>query len=187
MAVSNADGKSERATALAMLDTLPGQGPKTLGADKAYDTRDFVAACRAHKVSPPVASHQKPWVGSAIDGRTTRHAGYRASQILRRRIEEHLGWDKSIGRIRQTVFRGLRRVDQQFKLTMTANNLVRMARILLAPPKGSAPRKPKSLPMTVRQTTAMAHHFSVVLEPNADLFCEKQISAGEGVFQHPAR
>lgn len=138
-AVSSADGKSERATALAMLDTLPGQGPKTLGADKAYDTRDFVAACRMRKVTPHVASNQKRWGGSAIDGRTTRHAGYRASQVVRKRIEEHFGWGKSIGRIRQTVFRGLRRVDQQFKLTMTASNLVRMARILFVAPQGSTP------------------------------------------------
>lgn len=62
--------------------------------------------------------------GSAIDGRTTRHPGYRLSQIVRKRIEEHFGWGKTIGRIRQTVFRGLRRVDQQFKLTLTASSLL---------------------------------------------------------------
>ena len=73
--------------------------------------------------------------GSAIDGRTTRHAGYRISQVIRKRIEEHFGWGKTVGRIRQTVFRGIQRVDQQFKLTMTASNLTRMARILFAVPQ----------------------------------------------------
>ena len=55
----------------------------------------------------------------------------------RKRIEEHFGWGKTIGRIRQTVYRGLRRVDQHFKLTMTASNIVRRARILFAQPLGA--------------------------------------------------
>ena len=69
---------------------------------------------------------------SAIDGRTSRHAGYRASQVIRKRIEEHFGWGKTIGRIRQTVYRGIKRVDRHFKLTMVASNSTRMARILAA-------------------------------------------------------
>lgn len=73
--------------------------------------------------------------GSAIDGRTTRHAGYAVSQVIRKRIEEHFGWGKTVGRIRQTVYRGIGRVDQHFKLTMTASNLVRMGRILCAAPQ----------------------------------------------------
>lgn len=68
--------------------------------------------------------------GSAIDGRTTRHPGYAISQTIRKRIKEHFGWGKTVGRIRQTVYRGLRRVDQHFTLTMTASNIVRMARML---------------------------------------------------------
>ena len=68
--------------------------------------------------------------------RTTRHDGYRMSQTVRKRIEEHFGWGKTVGGIRQTVFRGLQRVDQHFKLTMTASNIVRMARILFAVPQG---------------------------------------------------
>ncbi len=58
---------------------------------------------------------------------------------MRKRIEEHFGWGKTVGRIRQTVFRGLQRVDQQFELTMTASNLTRMARILFAGPQGVRP------------------------------------------------
>ena len=67
-------------------------GHKTVGADKAYDVRDFVAGCRERGVTPYVASNVTHQGGSAIDGRTTRHAGYKASQVVRKRIEEHFGW-----------------------------------------------------------------------------------------------
>lgn len=136
--VTHANGFGEREAALAMLDTVPGARRKTLGADKGYDTRDFIAGCRQRRTTPHVASHTTRWGGSAVDGRTTRHTSYAASQIVRKRIEEHFGWGKTIGRIRQTVYRGLRRVDQQFKLTMTASNIVRMARILVGVPQGAA-------------------------------------------------
>jgi transposase len=132
--VTHADGFGERRAALAMLDALPPAGRRTVAADKAYDTRDFVGACRERKVTPHIACNDTRRGGSAIDGRTTRHPGYRLSQIVRKRVEEHFGWGKSVGRVRQTVFRGLRRVDQQFKLTMTASNLLRMARIPIAVP-----------------------------------------------------
>ena len=133
--VTHADGMGERAAALAMLDTLPGAHPKTVAADKAYDTRDFVDACRQRRITPHVASNDTRIGGSAIDGRTTRHPGYAISQTIRKRVEEHFGWGKTVGRIRQTLYRGLRRVDQQFKLTMTASNIVRMARMLSATPQ----------------------------------------------------
>jgi transposase len=136
--VTHADGFGERRAALAMLDTLPGKAAKTIGADKGYDMRDFVAGCRQRGVTPHVASNQAHQGGSAIDGRTTRHAGYKLSQVVRKRIEEHFGWGKTVGRIRQTVYRGLERVDQHFKLTMTASNIVRMARILCSQPQGAA-------------------------------------------------
>ena len=135
--VTHADGLGERAAALSMLDASPGAHPKTLGADKAYDTREFIDACRRRRVTPHVASNDTRNGGSAIDGRTTRHAGYAISQTIRKRIEEHFGWGKTIGRIRQTVYRGLERVDQHFKLTMTASNIVRMARILDGLPHGA--------------------------------------------------
>lgn len=137
--VTHADGMGERAAALAMLDTVPSTQPKTLGADKAYDTADFIADCRSRKVTPHVACNDTRRGGSAIDTRTTRHRGYALSQTIRKRIEEHFGWSKTVGRIRQTVFRGLPRVDQQFKLTMTASNIVRLARILFAVPQGAQP------------------------------------------------
>jgi hypothetical protein len=122
--VSHADGTGERMHALRMLDCVPGCHAKTIGADKAYDTADFVADCRTRKATPRG--------GSAIDGRTSRHRGYGVSPSIRARIEDHSGWGKTVGRIRQTVYRGLHAVDQQFKLTMSAGNLKRMARILVA-------------------------------------------------------
>lgn len=128
--VTHASGTSERAAALSMLDKVPGSGRKTVGADKAYDTSDFVKACRERNVTPHVAANVTHRGGSAIDARTIRHASYAISQTVRKRIEEHFGWGKVIGPIRQTLYRGIRKVDQQFKLTMTASNLVRIARIL---------------------------------------------------------
>lgn len=134
--VTHADGTGERTAALVMLDTLPGKRPRTVGADKAYDTEDFVAACRQRNVTPHVVCNDTRRGGSAIDARTTRHSGYDVSMVIRKRIEEVFGWGKSVGRLRQTVYRGLRKVDQHFKLTMTANNIVRMARMLFAGPQG---------------------------------------------------
>lgn len=136
--VTHADGYGERAAALAMLDAIAANGPRTLGADKAYDTKDFVAGCRDRGVIPHVATNDTRQGGSAIDRRTTRHAGYEVSQIIRKRIEEHFGWSKTVGRLRQTVYRGLRRVDQHFKLTIAASNIVRMARMPTAVPQGLA-------------------------------------------------
>ena len=136
--VSHADGFGERASALRLLDCVPGRHAKTLGADKGYDMRDFVRDCRARKVTPHVARNDAHQGGSAIDGRTSRHAGYGISQVIRKRIEEHFGWGKTVGRIRQTAYRGIKRVDQHFKLTMLASNLTRMARILAAVPQGAA-------------------------------------------------
>jgi transposase len=135
--VTHADGLGERAAALAMLDATPKRAIRTVGADKAYDTRDFVADCRARGVTPHLARNDGTHRRSAIDGRTTRHAGYAASQVIRKRIEEHFGWGKTVGRIRQTVYRGIARVDQHFKLTMTASNLIRMARMLSEVPSGA--------------------------------------------------
>lgn len=136
--VSHADGTGERVNALRLLDCTPGKHAKTVGADKAYDTRDFVAGCRMRKITPHVARNEARWGGSAIDGRTVRHGGYQVSQTIRARIEEHFGWGKTVGQLRQTMYRGLRKVDQHFKLTMVASNLRRMARILFAVPQGVA-------------------------------------------------
>ena len=137
--VTHADGYGEREAAKVMIGMIPGCGPKTLGADKNYDTAGFVDACRQIHVTPHVAMNLERPGGSAIDGRTARHAGYQTSQRIRKRIEEHFGWAKTVGRIRQTVFRGIRRVDQQFKLNMLASNIVRLSRMPGVVPEFAAP------------------------------------------------
>lgn len=129
--VSEATGKAERETALAMLAALPGAHRKTVAADKAYDTADFVAGVRELGITPHVAQNTTNRQ-SAIDGRTVRHPGYAVSQRTRKLIEERFGWAKTVGNIRQTVFRGLERVGQHFTLTMAACNLVRMRTLLAA-------------------------------------------------------
>jgi hypothetical protein len=102
--VTHADGFGERRAALAMLDALPPAGRRTVDADKVYDTRDFIDPCRRRDVTPDEACNDTRRGGSAVDARTTRHVGYRLSQIVRKRGEEHFGWGKAVGRLRQTVF-----------------------------------------------------------------------------------
>lgn len=98
----------------------------TVGADKGYDTRGFVKACREMKVTPHVARNTRRIGGSAIDARTTRHGGYAVSQRRRKCIEQCFGWGKAIGQIRQVMVRGLEKVGQLFTLTMAAYNLTRL-------------------------------------------------------------
>ncbi len=107
----------------------PGQTQITLGADKDYDTADFVADLRGMNVTPHVASKVK---GSAIDGRTMRHAGYAMSQRIRKQIEEAFGWGKTIGTAAKTMLRGTARVGFQFTLNMAAYNLTRLPKLLAA-------------------------------------------------------
>ena len=111
--LTHATGTAEPEAALAMLEALPAAGHKTVGADKAYDTAAFVASSRAAGVTPHVAQNIKAQRGSNIDGRTTRHAGYRISQVIRKRIEEANGWIKEVGGMAQTKLRGVKsgRVD----------------------------------------------------------------------------
>lgn len=127
--LTRADGFAERAAALTMIERhAPGSTRRlTLGADKGYDTSDFVTNLRAMCVTPHVAAKAK---GSAIDRRTTRHAGYTASQRKRKKIEEPFGWGKTVGPIAKTMLRGLKRVGGQFTLTMAAYNLACLPRLL---------------------------------------------------------
>jgi transposase len=120
-----ASGFAERAAALALLGALT-RGPRiTLAADKGYDIREFVAAIRLLGVTPHVAQNTSRRA-SAIDGRTTRHAGYAVSQRRRKRVEEIFGWLKTIGLMRKTRHRGTRRVDWMFTFALAAYNLVRI-------------------------------------------------------------
>jgi len=127
--LTRADGHAERRAALDMIHAYsPGSTRQlTLGADKGYDSADFVRDLRQACVTPHVAQKSRH---SAIDGRTTRHEGYALSQKHRKRIEETFGWGKTIGGLAQTVYRGLERVRSRFILTMAANNLARLPRLL---------------------------------------------------------
>ena len=105
-----------------------------MGGDKNYDTRPQVAALRELKFTPHVAQNTERPGGSAIDRRTTRHAGYTASQTKRKRVEEIFGWFKTVALMRKTHFRGLERVGWMFTWAAAAYNLVRMRNLLAATP-----------------------------------------------------
>jgi len=120
-----ANGTAEREAALGMVASLPGDQPVTLGADKNYDSKQFVAEARELKATPHVAQNNKRRK-SAIDGRTTRHPGYKISQQKRKRVEEIFGWMKTVGGMRKLRHRGLQLVGWMFTLTAAAYNLVRI-------------------------------------------------------------
>jgi hypothetical protein len=111
-------------------EARPETGHKTVGADKAYDTAAFVATSRAAGVTPHVAQNINAHRGSNIDGRTTRHAGYRISHVMRKRIEEANGWIKAVGGMAQTKLRGVERVAWTFVFKAAAYNLIRLPRLL---------------------------------------------------------
>lgn len=125
-ATSHATGKAEREVAANLLSDLSGMKKRTVGADKNYDTAEFVADCRAMNITPHVARNDNRNGGSAIDGRTSRHAGYAISQRSRKRVEEPFGWGKTIGLIRQMKVCGLSKVNGVFLMTMIGWNLTRM-------------------------------------------------------------
>lgn len=125
--VTEADGFAERDAAEAMLAKVAQKKRRiTVAADKNYDTKKLVKAMRKLKATPHVAQNTERRGGSAIDGRTTRHAGYAVSQKFRKRIEEVFGWLKTTGQFRQTRYRGVTKINWYFTLAVTAYNLVRM-------------------------------------------------------------
>jgi transposase len=127
VAATTSDGRAEREAAVDMLSDVADPDKRiTVGADKAYDTKGFVKECREMNVTPHVAQNINRTGGSAIDARTTRHAGYGSSQRKRKCIEQCFGWGKSIGPMRQVMVRGLDKVDQLLTLTMAAYNLTRL-------------------------------------------------------------
>ena len=121
-----ANGRAERDAALLMLEQVPGGKRVTAGADKGYDTAEFVAECRHLRVTPHVARNTGRRGGSAIDARTVRHPGYAVSQRRRKRIEECFGWLKDIALLRKLKHRGLFRVGWIFTFAAAAYNLVRI-------------------------------------------------------------
>jgi len=129
--VTLATGPAERKAAIEMVASIPGRHRITVGADKAYDTQDFVQDLRDHQATPHVAQNNKGR-RSAIDGGTTRHVGYSLSQRVRKRVEEIFGWTKTVAGLRKTKHRGRDRVDWMFVLAGAAYNLIRMRKILAA-------------------------------------------------------
>ena len=128
--VTPAEGVPEWEAAIEMLDRLPGGGRKTVAGDRAYDNKGFVAGCRKRRITPHVA--QFPTTRnrrSAIDGRTTRHPGYRVSQRFRKRVEEFFGWLKTIGGGRKLRYIGVARNRMWAEIGAAAYNLVRMTRL----------------------------------------------------------
>jgi len=123
--MTQATGTAEREAALAMVGNKPEGKRVTLGGDRGYDTKAFVAACRDKKITPHVAQNDTNR-RSAIDGRTTHHDGYGVSQRKRKRVEEVFGWMKTVALQRKTRFRGLDRVGWMFTFAAAAYNLVRM-------------------------------------------------------------
>jgi transposase len=121
-----ANGRAERDATLLMLEQVPGTKRVTAGADKGYDTAEFVAECRHLGVTPHVARNTGRRGGSAIDARTVRHPGYAVSQRKRKRIEECFGWLKDIALLRKLRHRGLPKVGWVFTFAAAAYNLVRI-------------------------------------------------------------
>jgi transposase len=131
--LTRATGTAERLSALAMLEGVARETGRrvTIGADKGYDTADFVMEVRELNAVPHVAQNTAGR-RSAIDGRTTRHPGYAASQRIRKRIEEVFGWTKSSAGHRKTRFRSLPRVRFAFTLATAAYNLIRLPKLIAA-------------------------------------------------------
>jgi transposase len=131
--LTQATGKAERQAAVRMLARLPRRKKRrTLGADRGYDTRDFVREVRHQNVTPHVAQNQSGR-RSAIDGRTTSHGSYKASQKVRKRVEEIFGWVKTVGGGRKLRYLGVKRNQLWAEFTATAYNLVRMAKLMVRP------------------------------------------------------
>ena len=130
--LTDANGHAERIAALHMIEPRADRStPITLGADKAYDTEDFVNELRSMNTTPHVA-HNTNGRASAIDGRTTRHVGYALSQRCRKRIEEAFGWMKTVAGQERTKFRGRDRVGWAFAFAAVAYNLARLPKLLAA-------------------------------------------------------
>jgi transposase len=133
-AVTAATGTGERDAAIVMLGELPLTSRRiTVGADKLYDTREWIAAVRTMRITPHVAQNLGRRGGSALDGRTVRHPGYAVSQRKRKLVEQAFGWMKTVGLLRKLRHRGGRLVDWMFAFGAAAYNLVRWRNLAAQP------------------------------------------------------
>ena len=131
--VTPATGTAERDAAVEMVEDIPGNKQVTVGGDKNYDTKQFVEQMRERNVTPHVAQNTSGR-RSAIDGRTTRHDGYRISQRKRKQVEEGFGWMKTVGLLRKLRHRGRDLVGWIFTFTAAAYNLVRIRNLMKTVP-----------------------------------------------------
>ena len=130
--LTQATGTAERDAALSMLANVPGQHRITLGADKNYDTANFVNSCRDRIVTPHVACRET----TILDRRTTRHQCYQISQRIRKRVEEIFGWLKTVGGGRKLRYKGTDRNQFWMDLAVAAYDLVRIAKLALTETAG---------------------------------------------------
>jgi transposase len=131
--VTQATGWAEREAGFCLMQDTARREGATLGADKGYDTRAFVAALRGIEVTPHIAQNISRHRGSAIDARTTRHPGYAVSQVKRKEVEHPFGWLKAVACLRQVKHRGTLLVDWVFTFGMAAYNLVRIRNLTRVP------------------------------------------------------
>ena len=134
-ALTHATGRAEREAALTILDRRKPGRRITLGADKAYDVTAFVEDLRSRQVTPHIAINgrvSKHGVvrKTGVDGRTTRHPGYRVSQICRKRIEEVFGWIKAQAGLAKVKVRGCAKAEAVFTFAVVAYNLIRIPKLL---------------------------------------------------------
>ena len=133
---TEADGRAERDAGLLMLQELTKATPskrRTIGADKNYDTADFVAVTREMNVTPHVSQNLKRSGGSALDARTTRHEGYVQSQACRPRVERPFAWLKTVAWLRKVKLRGLEKVEWLVVFASAAFNVRRLITLTEAP------------------------------------------------------
>ena len=130
--LTQASGTAEREAGLRLLrrQRRRGRWRMSVGADRGYDTKDFVAGVRALKVTPHVAAKDR---FSAVDRRTTRHDGYAVSQRRRKLVEEPFGWIKTVGGLRKLRHRGKTKAAALFTFSCAAYNLVRLRKLLAEP------------------------------------------------------
>jgi transposase len=127
--LTEANGRAERDAALLMAEAVPRGKRVTLGGDKNYDTREFVRELRGMNITPHVAQNTSNR-RSAIDERTTRHAGYEVSQRKRKRVEQSFGWMKMVGMLKKVKLRGIEKVGWLFTFTGAAYNLCRLRNLM---------------------------------------------------------
>src|SRR5271167_2282443 len=127
--LTEANGRAERDAALLMAEAVPPGKRVTMGADKNYDTQEFVRELRGMNITPHVAQNTSNR-RSAIDERTTRHAGYEVSQRKRKRVEQSFGWMKIVGMLKKVKLRGIDKVGWLFTFTGAAYNLCRLRNLM---------------------------------------------------------